>query len=94
MPGRFGVIALAAGNNVEALTQQILRHHPELVSVATPAVAANLAERLRAAGVAKLPEIQHGTPGMIATNALSMIIAVMMFTNTGASSRRRPTPFS
>ena len=35
-----------------------------------------------------------GTPGMIATNALMMIIAVMMFTNTGASSRRRPTPFS
>ena len=60
MPERFGVVALAAGNNVEELAQQILRHHPELVSVATPAVAANLAERLRAAGLAKLPEIQHG----------------------------------
>ena len=39
MPGRFGVVALAAGNNVEELAQQIARHHPELVSVATPAVA-------------------------------------------------------
>jgi 1-deoxy-D-xylulose-5-phosphate reductoisomerase len=66
MPERFGVMALAAGNNVEELAQQILRHHPELVSVATPAVAANLAERLRAAGLAKLPEIQHGSAGMIA----------------------------
>ncbi len=35
-----------------------------------------------------------GTPGMIATNALTTIIAVMMLTNTGASSRRRPMPFS
>ena len=35
-----------------------------------------------------------GTSGMIATNALIMIIAVMMFTNTGASVRRLPTPFS
>ena len=66
MPERLGVVSLAAGNNIEELAQQILRHHPELVSVATPAVAANLAERLRGAGVAKLPEIQHGTAGMIA----------------------------
>src|ERR1700675_3150485 len=66
MPERFGVVALAAGNNVEELAKQIMRHHPELVSVATPAVAANLSERLRAAGLAKLPEIQHGTSGMIA----------------------------
>jgi 1-deoxy-D-xylulose-5-phosphate reductoisomerase len=66
MPERFGVVALAAGNNVEELAQQILRHHPELVSVATPSAATTLAERLRAAGLAKLPEIQHGAPGMLA----------------------------
>jgi 1-deoxy-D-xylulose-5-phosphate reductoisomerase len=66
MPERFGVIALAAGNNVEELLRQILRHHPELVSVATSAVATNLAERLRAADLPKLPEIQHGAAGMLA----------------------------
>src|ERR1700722_8014549 len=66
MPGRFGIVALAAGNNVEELAQQITRHHPELVSVATPAVATNLAERLRSVGIAKLPEIQHGPAGMMA----------------------------
>jgi 1-deoxy-D-xylulose-5-phosphate reductoisomerase len=66
MPERFGVVALAAGSNAEELTRQILRHQPDLVSVATPAVAANLAERLRSAGIAKLPEIQHGSAGMIA----------------------------
>jgi 1-deoxy-D-xylulose-5-phosphate reductoisomerase len=64
MPERFGVVALAAGSNAEELTQQILRHRPELVSVATPEVAANLADRLRAGGVAKLPDIQHGSVGL------------------------------
>ncbi len=67
MPERFAVAALAAGNNVEEMAQQILRHRPELVSVATPAAAANLAERLRAASpAAKLPDIQHGPAGMLA----------------------------
>jgi 1-deoxy-D-xylulose-5-phosphate reductoisomerase len=42
MPGRFSVAALAAGNNVEELALQIIAHHPELVSVATPAAAATL----------------------------------------------------
>jgi 1-deoxy-D-xylulose-5-phosphate reductoisomerase len=64
MPERFGVAALGAGNNVEELAAQILRHRPELVSVATPEAAATLAEKLHAGGLAKLPEIQHGLGGM------------------------------
>jgi 1-deoxy-D-xylulose-5-phosphate reductoisomerase len=76
MPGRFEIAALAAGSNVEVLLQQILRHRPELVSVATPAVAANLAERLRAANLPKIPEIQHGTAGMlsVATHPAAAIL--------------------
>jgi 1-deoxy-D-xylulose-5-phosphate reductoisomerase len=66
MPGRFAVSALAAGSNLEELSQQISRHHPELVSVATPVLATNLAQRLRASGLAKLPEIQHGSAGLTA----------------------------
>src|ERR1019366_1513924 len=66
MPERFGVVALAAGSNMEELAQQVLRQHPELVSVASAAVASDLAERLRAGGLAKLPEIQHGTAGLTA----------------------------
>jgi len=66
MPGRFAVSALAAGSNLEELSQQILCHHPELVSVATPDLATNLAERLRASGLAKLPGIQHGSAGLAA----------------------------
>jgi 1-deoxy-D-xylulose-5-phosphate reductoisomerase len=64
MPERFGVAALSAGTNVEELAAQISRHNPELVSVATPDAASALAEKLRAVGAAKLPEIQHGSAGM------------------------------
>ena len=66
MPGHFGVVALAAGNNLEELAPQILRHHPELVSVANADAAAMLTEKLRAGSLAKLPEIQHGSAGMLA----------------------------
>lgn len=67
MPEQFCVVALAAGRNVEELEKQILRYRPELVSVASASVADSLADRLRAAGTDKLPEIQHGLAGMIAT---------------------------
>ncbi|MBZ5641392.1 MAG: 1-deoxy-D-xylulose-5-phosphate reductoisomerase [Acidobacteriia bacterium] len=66
MPDRFAVAALAAGTNLDELTSQIARHRPDLVSVSTPALADDLAVRLRAAGLEKLPEIQHGPPGLIA----------------------------
>src|SRR5579871_1310582 len=66
MPGHFGVAALAAGNNLGELRPQVLPHHPEFVSVANANAAAMLAEKLRAAGLAKLPEIQHGAAGMLA----------------------------
>jgi 1-deoxy-D-xylulose-5-phosphate reductoisomerase len=66
MPDRFAVSALAAGSNIEELSQQISRHHPELVSVATADLATDLANRLRAAGITKLPEIQHGSAGLTA----------------------------
>src|SRR6202521_3443220 len=66
MPDRFAVCALAAGSNLEELSQQISRHHPDLVSVSTPDLAMNLAERLRGMGMTKIPEIQHGSAGLLA----------------------------
>ena len=76
MPERFGVVALAAGKNVEELAAQILRHHPELVSVASATEVAALAERLRTSGLAKLPEIQHGPSGMhaVATHPTAAVL--------------------
>jgi len=66
MPDRFRVVAMAAGNNVEEFEQQVLRHQPDLVSVASSAAAATLAERLRAARLTKMPEVQQGPTGMVA----------------------------
>lgn len=66
MPERFGVVALAAGGNLDELMKQIAKHRPQLVSVADGARATELAERLRAAGHSPLPEIQHGSAGLIA----------------------------
>jgi 1-deoxy-D-xylulose-5-phosphate reductoisomerase len=65
LPGRFGVAALAAGGNLEELTRQIERHKPELVSVADAPKADELADGLRAKGIAPLPAIHYGREGML-----------------------------
>ncbi len=65
LPGRFAVVALAAGANLEQLAAQVVRHRPRLVSVADAARAGQLAERLRAAGHAPLPDIQWGSGGIL-----------------------------
>ncbi len=69
MPGQFGIVALAAGSNVEELTRQISRHRPEVVSIADAATADRLAAALREAGVMPLPAIHHGREGMLIVGA-------------------------
>jgi 1-deoxy-D-xylulose-5-phosphate reductoisomerase len=64
-PERFRIVALAAGANVEELTQQIARHRPQLVSVADAARADELRDRLQAVGHDGLPEIQWGREGLL-----------------------------
>jgi len=59
---RFRVVAMAAGRNLDLLTEQVKRFHPELVSVATPELARELARRLGAQRVT----IVHGLEGAIA----------------------------
>jgi 1-deoxy-D-xylulose-5-phosphate reductoisomerase len=65
LPGEFKVAALAAGNNLVELLPQIERHHPEVVSVATPQVADDLSRQLREKNLS-LPEIHYGREGMLA----------------------------
>ncbi len=65
MPGRFVVAALAAGESIATLAEQVKKHRPEIVSVASEKGAAELGERLRAAGHAPLPEILHGSEGLL-----------------------------
>ena len=66
LPGRFGVVALSAGTNLEELTGQIERHRPEVVSVGDAKKADELAELLRGKGISPLPSIHHGREGMLA----------------------------
>jgi len=66
LPGRFGVVALAAGSNLDELAAQIERHRPEIVSVGDAAKADALAQKLRVNGVSPLPAIHHGREGMLA----------------------------
>ncbi len=66
LPGKFGVVALAAGANLEELIGQIERHHPEVVSVGDAGRADELSRLLREKGIARVPEIHHGQGGMLA----------------------------
>jgi 1-deoxy-D-xylulose-5-phosphate reductoisomerase len=71
LPGRFRVVALAAGSNLDELAGQVEQHHPELVSVANGEKAAELANRLREKGIAPLPAICHGRDGLLAVGTHS-----------------------
>ena len=65
---QFTVVGLAAGNNLEELVPQVLRHRPEVVSVATAELAGELRRRV-AAGLepgVRAPEILYGREGMLA----------------------------
>jgi 1-deoxy-D-xylulose-5-phosphate reductoisomerase len=66
LPNHFNVVALAAGNNLDEFYRQILRHHPDVVSLATPQLADELARRLREQNLQPLPAIHHGREGMLA----------------------------
>ena len=61
-PDRFRVAAMAAGRNLELLADQIRRFRPQLVSVETPALARELADRMRPLQLT----IMHGSEGAIA----------------------------
>jgi 1-deoxy-D-xylulose-5-phosphate reductoisomerase len=66
LPERFGIVALAAGDNLAELTGQIERHRPELVSVSDEKKAHELASMLRGTGISPLPAIHHGREGLLA----------------------------
>ena len=66
LPGRFGVVAVAAGANLQELLGQIERHQPELVSVADARRADELSRLLGEKSLQRKPEIHHGREGMLA----------------------------
>jgi 1-deoxy-D-xylulose-5-phosphate reductoisomerase len=64
LPGRFEVVAIAAGSNVELATEQAIKYRPKAVSVATCKGAKELRERLSEAKLTEMPEILCGSEGM------------------------------
>ena len=64
LPNDFEVVSMSAGSNIELAATQAAKHHPKLISVATPAGATELTDRLRAAKVSPLPEILSGPEGI------------------------------
>jgi 1-deoxy-D-xylulose-5-phosphate reductoisomerase len=68
LPGRFEVVALAAGSNVRLVANQIARHRPKVVSVATEGDAAELRAAIGAGRSAREtdsnPEILFGAEGI------------------------------
>ena len=68
-PDRFQPVALAAGTNLDLAFHQAQRWHPQLLSLATEPLAAQLRTRLREAGVAGV-EVIYGTTGTVRVAAL------------------------
>lgn len=64
-PGRFGIYALVAGQNVELLAEQISEFHPRVVVVADDAVLQKLRQVLKQRGIAE-PELSAGPEARVA----------------------------
>ncbi len=71
-PELFEVASLAAGNNLDLVTEQTLRWHPKLVSVATEEAAATLKQRLSQAG-ARSVKVVFGTEGTVEAATLDEV---------------------
>jgi 1-deoxy-D-xylulose-5-phosphate reductoisomerase len=68
-PDRYAVASLACGRNIEEAFKQTVRWRPQVVSVGTEELAANLARRLIQAHIAGV-EVVHGTAGTVACATL------------------------
>src|SRR6185369_1550380 len=77
---KFFVAALAAGRDLEALAKQVAKYRPSLVSVANETDVPNLRQRLRDAGLDKLPEIAFGQEGLVAVACLEGVDTVVSAT--------------
>jgi 1-deoxy-D-xylulose-5-phosphate reductoisomerase len=63
-PDRFHPVALAAGSNLEVSFAQCERWRPQIISIATEALADQLSARLKAAGISGI-EVVYGTAGTV-----------------------------
>jgi 1-deoxy-D-xylulose-5-phosphate reductoisomerase len=71
-PQRFAIASLAAGANVDLAFAQCQRWRPAAISMATEPLAAQLASRLRAAGVTGI-DVVSGTAGTVHVATLPQV---------------------
>jgi 1-deoxy-D-xylulose-5-phosphate reductoisomerase len=64
LPGRFEVVSMAAGSNVELVADQIARHKPRVVSVGTEAAARELCARIENHKATEPIEVLFGAEGI------------------------------
>jgi 1-deoxy-D-xylulose-5-phosphate reductoisomerase len=65
LPGRFEVVAIAAGSNVALVAEQVAKHTPKVVSVGTEAGARELRDALKKARLkTATSEIRFGAEGI------------------------------
>jgi 1-deoxy-D-xylulose-5-phosphate reductoisomerase len=78
-PDRFRAVSLAAGENIDKLADQVRRHRPALVSVATAAGADALREQLTGLERKGL-EIAVGADGLdaVATHPADLVVAALV----------------
>lgn len=77
-PDRFRIAGLAAGRNLEELRQQVLEFAPELVSLADPDLARELAASLPAPLAGR---VRHGDDGLLAVatlEAADMVVSAVV----------------
>jgi 1-deoxy-D-xylulose-5-phosphate reductoisomerase len=83
-PDRLEAVALAAGENVSRLVDQIARFSPSVVAMATPAALAELQAELRARGVRVPPTIASG-PDALAAVATHPDVDLVLFASSGTA---------
>src|SRR5580698_5256258 len=68
-PGKFEVVALSAGANVQLAAEQAVRHRPQVVSVSTADGAKELCDRLKQhgkkSGRPQQTEVLYGAEGIV-----------------------------
>ena len=72
-PDRFQVSTLAAGNNVEAIHEQVLRYKPRVVSVANESDAQALRGRLKQAGLTTTDSAAENSAAQNNPNAIEVL---------------------
>ncbi len=65
LPGRFRVVALSAGKNLEALAAQVVKHHPQIVVVGHHENKEKLRARLKQLGYPRRVKITVGVEGQV-----------------------------